>query len=177
MRIIAGSLGGRQFDAPHGHKTHPMSDKARGALFNALGDVEGLTVLDAFAGSGAISLEAISRGASHVVAIDSDQNANLTIKQNIAKLGVQGRIKAIKANSGSWSANNPDQQFDIVVTAPPYDNLQPALVSRLAGHLKPDGLYILDWPGKQDLPAIESLQIVDQKNYGDVQLVFYKRTG
>ena len=70
MRVIAGRLGGRNFDSPKTQRTHPMSDKVRGALFNALGDLGGLTVLDAFAGSGACSLEAASRGATEVLAID-----------------------------------------------------------------------------------------------------------
>jgi 16S rRNA (guanine966-N2)-methyltransferase len=72
VRIIAGSLKGRTFSEPHGHRTHPMSEKVRGALFNALGDIEGLTFLDAFAGSGALSFEAASRGAKSVIAIDKD---------------------------------------------------------------------------------------------------------
>ena len=72
MRIIAGYLGGRQFNSPRSNRTHPMSDKARGGLFNALGDISGLTVLDAFAGSGALSFEAISRGAESVIAVDID---------------------------------------------------------------------------------------------------------
>jgi 16S rRNA (guanine966-N2)-methyltransferase len=67
MRVVAGSLKGRIFNEPSGHQTHPMSEKVRGALFNALGDIEGLSVLDAFAGSGALSFEAVSRGAKSVV--------------------------------------------------------------------------------------------------------------
>ena len=65
MRIIAGSLGGRVFKAPSGHRTHPMSEKIRGAIFNALGDISDLTVLDAFTGSGALCFEAVSRGVAN----------------------------------------------------------------------------------------------------------------
>ena len=71
MRVIAGRLGGRLFDSPHTRRTHPMSDKARGALFNMLGDIEGMHVLDPFAGTGALSFEAISRGAASALAIAS----------------------------------------------------------------------------------------------------------
>src|SRR3982751_643389 len=113
MRIIAGTLKGRIFQEPHGHRTHPMSDKVRGALFNALGDIEGLTVLDAFAGSGALSFEAVSRGAKDTIAIDHDRHAIRALKENVTSLGLDGSVKAINANSSSWSGNNPDTRFDI----------------------------------------------------------------
>src|SRR3954465_12488188 len=98
MRIIAGQLKGQQFQAPHGHKTHPMSDKVRGALFNVLGDIEGLTFLDAFAGSGALAFEAASRGAKAVTAIDRDSSAHKILEQNAKELGLKS-VKIIKANT------------------------------------------------------------------------------
>lgn len=112
MRIIAGKLGGRQFQTPPGHKVHPMSDKMRGALFNILGDVQGMTILDGFAGSGALSLEAVSRGAAKATAIDIDKAAHTQIQKNIKDLQVEDEVKAIRANAGSWSNNNPDVKFD-----------------------------------------------------------------
>ena len=87
MRVIAGTLGGRNFSSPHTRRTHPMSEKARGALFNALGDIHGLSVLDAFAGSGACSIEAVSRGVqTKSMAIDIDPEAVKTIAENIRSL-------------------------------------------------------------------------------------------
>ena len=83
MRVVSGSLGGRLFDSPRTHRTHPMSEKARGALFNTLGDIHGLRILDAYAGSGAITIEAESRGAQHVTAIDIDVEAIRTIASNV----------------------------------------------------------------------------------------------
>src|SRR6476469_3678245 len=115
MRIIAGRLGGRQFDSPHTQKTHPMSDKMRGALFNILGDVDGLTVLDAFVGTGALSYEAISRGASHVTVTDSDRQAQLTIESNIKSLGLDKQVSLVKASVSAWSQTNPDAMFDLVL--------------------------------------------------------------
>src|SRR4051812_43097697 len=100
MRIIAGTMGGRTFSSPHGHRTHPMSDKMRGALFNTLGDIGGLTILDAFAGSGALSFEAVSRGARHATAIDSDRSAQQTITENIRSLSLNKHVKLIKASAG-----------------------------------------------------------------------------
>src|SRR5665213_172068 len=98
MRIIAGSLGGRSFTSPRSNRTHPMSDKARGGLFNALGDIDDLTILDAFAGSGALSFEAISRGAASAVAVDIDKNAYQSIQENIVSLNLKDKVKAIRAN-------------------------------------------------------------------------------
>src|SRR5690242_707068 len=103
MRIISGKLGGRIIHEPHGHKTHPMSEKVRGALFNALGDVEGLTFLDAFAGSGALSFEAVSRGAKSAVAVDIDKHAVDTASLSVKDLKLGGEIKVTKANMAGWS--------------------------------------------------------------------------
>ena len=175
MRIVAGELKGRQFDSPHGHRTHPMSDKARGALFSALGDIVGLTVLDAFAGSGALAIEAISQGASRATAIDIDKKAVATIDANLQKLQLQEQIKVIRANASGWSDNNSDKQFDLVFCDPPYDQLQLKLLQKLARHASPDGLYILSWPGNLEVPAFQGLEHLKTKSYGDNQLAFYRR--
>jgi 16S rRNA (guanine966-N2)-methyltransferase len=176
MRIIAGVLAGRHFESPRTHRTHPMSDKARGGLFNTLGDIDGLTILDAFAGSGALSFEAISRGSGHVTAVEIDKTAHRTIEENIAGLQLRrDRIKAIRANASGWSDNNPDKLFDIVFSAPPYDNLQEALVRKLVKHVKPDGLYVLDWPGKTAPPDLDGTELLKASDYGDAQLVFYRK--
>jgi len=176
MRVIAGNLGGRQFDSPKGHRTHPMADRVRGGLFNSLGDISGLTVLDAFAGSGALSFEAVSRGAENAVAIDIDKSAYQALANNISKLGIKDRVMATQANVSSWSNNNEQLQFDLVFTAPPYDSLQLSVVQKLARHVKKGGLYVLDWPGNLEPPLIESLDQIKQLGYGDAQLVFYRKT-
>lgn len=175
MRIIAGTLRGRIFDSPSGHRTHPMSDKMRGGLFNTLGDIGGLTVLDAFAGSGALSFEAISRGASHATAIDIDKSAHQAVTRNSTNLGVTDKVKAIRANASGWSDNNPDAMFDIVIAAPPYDDLQLPLVQKLVRHTGSSGIFIVDWPGKMPAPQLDGQDLVKQNNYGDGQLLFYKK--
>jgi len=174
VRIIAGSLGGRTFDSPHSFKTHPMSDKIRGALFNILGDISELTVLDAFAGSGALSFEAISRGAASALAIDSDRSAQRIIAENIAKLNLEGRIKLIKASANAWLQTNPSQTFDIILCDPPYNDLQPNLLARLAGYVNSGGLFVLSWPGDQPPPVLPSFSQIDQRNYGDASLIWYR---
>lgn len=174
MRIIAGDLGGRIFDSPPGNRTHPMSERARGGLFNTLGDVTGLSVLDVFAGSGALSFEAVSRGAASATAIDVDKSAAAIITQNAEKLGVGGKVKAIRAGLSSWIATTSNPLYDLILADPPYDDLQVASLSKLADCLKPSGIFALSWPGKQEVPALSGLELLQANGYGDIQLAFYK---
>ena len=175
MRIIAGKLGGRNFEAPKGHKTHPMSDKARGGLFSALGDIDGLAVFDGFGGSGACSFEAVSRGAAFVLVIDIDKKSVETIKKSAEKLNISSQVKAIRANASGWSDNNPDKLFDIVICDPPYDHIQLSLLQKLVKHLKGSGIYVLSWPGNLKIPEFQMLEKIKVKEYGDIQLVFYRK--
>jgi 16S rRNA (guanine966-N2)-methyltransferase len=175
MRVIAGWLGGRNFNSPGGHRTHPMSDKVRGAIFGVLGDVKGLTVLDAFAGSGALAIEAISRGASRAVALESDKAAQQVIVRNIEELGITERIKAVRAFVGAWSTRNQAQTFNIILADPPYGDIPYRDIKRLPRHLSANGTLVLSWPGKAESLKFEGLTVVATKNYGDAQLVFYQR--
>jgi 16S rRNA (guanine966-N2)-methyltransferase len=174
MRIIAGSLGGRQFASPPGRRTHPMSDKGRGALFNVLGDIAGLSVLDAFAGSGALSFEAISRGAARATAIDKDRNAQNTISANIKELGLKRQIKPIRASASAWLGTT-DDRFDLVLLDPPFEELQPELLARLARRSKISGLTVLSLPPGAAVNLGGSFELLINKAYGDNQLVFYRR--
>jgi 16S rRNA (guanine966-N2)-methyltransferase len=176
MRIVAGSLKGRIFSEPHGHHTHPMSEKVRGALFNALGDIEGLTVLDAFSGSGALAFEAVSRGAKSALAIERDQAVHKVVQKSIEELSVSDKVRAVRASAGAWSERNKEKRFDIVILAPPYDDLQPNTLQNLTIHLGKNGILVLDYPGKQDTPEFKYAKEVLCKNYGDAQLVFYRKS-
>ncbi len=175
MRIIAGKLGGRTFQEPHGHKIHPMSEKVRGALFNALGDIAGLSVLDAFAGSGALSFEAISRGAKQATAIDMDKNAYAAVKRSAKELGVEAKVKIVRANAGSWSDNNSNKEFDVILLDPPYDDIRPDLLEKLAAHAKTGGVIVLSLPPRANISLTSNLQPLTSKSYGDAQLVFYRK--
>jgi 16S rRNA (guanine966-N2)-methyltransferase len=175
MRVIAGFLGGRTFASPHGHRTHPMSDKVRGGLFGVLGDIKGLTVLDAFAGSGALAIEAISRGAKSAVAIEVDKGAHRAITENIESLGITDRVKAVRAFTNAWSTRHQVQLFDLIFADPPYDNVPYRDLKSLPRHLKDGGTLVLSWPGKQEPLKFEGLASVQTKNYGDAQLVFYQK--
>jgi 16S rRNA (guanine966-N2)-methyltransferase len=149
-----------------------MSDKMRGALFNMLGDIEGLTVLDAFSGSGALAFEAISRGAASAVAIEHDRNAQRAIADNIASLQLQSQVKLIKANASAW-LKTADGTFDLVLLDPPYDALQEGLLGSLATRLNSGGMVALSWPGKQEPPEFENLTLQSSKQYGDGSLHLY----
>lgn len=175
MRVIAGTLGGRSFESPRGNRTHPMSEKARGAIFNALGDIDGLTVLDAFAGSGALGIEAISRGAAHVTAIDADAAAIRAIATNAVALSIADKLVCKKQNIGSWSDSHTEKTFDIVLADPPYNDIRPGLLQKLVRQVAPGGVYVLSWPGNEPVRPFVGLEPIKQKSLGDIQLVFYRK--
>ena len=175
LRIIAGTLGGRFFESPDTTTTHPMGERIRGALFNILGDLSGKTVLDPFAGTGALSFEAISRGATSSLALENDKRAQKTIQKNIDSLGVQQQIKLIKANCRMWSEQNPQAQFDLILADPPYHDMQLSTVELLIRHLKPKGLMVLSHVGRDLAPTVNGVVVVDNRNYGDAALAFFRQ--
>ena len=122
MRVVAGSAGGLRLIAPEGHATRPTSDRAREATFNSLGSlglVEGATVLDLFAGSGAMGIEALSRDAAHATFVDNDERARTAIRTNLetTKLGDRATVVAADAFTFLRAA---DRTFDLAVLDPPY---------------------------------------------------------
>lgn len=151
-----------------------MSEKVRGAIFGALGDIKGLSVLVPFGGSGALAIESISRGAKQAVVIEVDKGAHGVIKDNLESLGIAERIKATRAFAGAWSTRHQADLFDLILADPPYDNMPYRDLKRLPRHLKEAGILVLSWPGKAEPLRFEGLEIIQAKNYGDAQLVFYK---
>jgi 16S rRNA (guanine966-N2)-methyltransferase len=150
-----------------------MGDRIRGSLFNILGDLSGKTVLEPFAGSGALSFEAISRGAAEALLIERDKSAQSTIQHNIEGLGLGKQAKLVKANCRAWSNHNPDQKFDLILVDPPYHDLQLSTVEMLVNHLKPKGLMVLSYPGRGLAPTVNGVVVVDKRFYGDAALAFY----
>jgi 16S rRNA (guanine966-N2)-methyltransferase len=152
-----------------------MSDRARGALFNVLGDIEGLRVLDAFAGTGALSFEAVSRGAASALAIENDRTAQKTITRNIAALGVDGAVKLIATSANAWLNTSELDTYDILLCDPPYQDLQTDLIARLAGRVVSGGLLVLSLPANVEAPLFEGFEQARARSYGDMQLVFYRK--
>lgn len=173
MRIIAGRLGGRIFDSPKTATTHPMGDKVRGALFNILGDIEGLTVLDPFAGTGALAFEALSRGASAALLIEQDVAAQRTIRANITTLQLDPMASLAGTSINSWLITHAEMRFDLVLCDPPYDNLQPEVLQTLSKMKSDNGIFVLSWPVGQSEPEFVGLQKIAHRSYGDAQLLFY----
>lgn len=151
-----------------------MAERVRGALFNSLGDISGWRVWDAFAGSGALAIEAVSRGADSSLATDNDRGAFKVLLENIENLGLQKSIKAVNASAGAWSSTNENEKFDLILCDPPYNKLQLSTVYSLFEHLKPNGLMVLSQPGREHISVTERVVVVDNRNYGDASLVYYR---
>ncbi|GAB3489492.1 16S rRNA (guanine(966)-N(2))-methyltransferase RsmD [Nocardiopsis coralliicola] len=152
-RIIAGTAGGRRISAPGGRTTRPTSDRAREALFasvvSALGGLDGARVLDLFAGSGAIGLEALSRGAAHALLVESDRSAAAVIRRNIAALGLDGAELAAARAERIVERGPQGGRYDLAVADPPYalaDGAVRALLEGLRdrGWLAPGALVVVE---------------------------------
>ena len=179
VRVVGGKFGGRMLDAPDTTQTHPMGERIRNALFNSLGDtIQNARVLDAFAGSGAIGFEALSRGAKEVTFLERDRIAQKVIAANIERLGCQEQARLIRVSVAAWSENNPEELFDLIFADPPYYDQQFSTVSRLFGHLKPNGTMILSHSGKSEAPSgAKGIVVVDNRSYGNASLTSFRREG
>jgi 16S rRNA (guanine966-N2)-methyltransferase len=175
IRLISGQYGGRIIEGSGTNRTHPMGERIRGSLFNMIAsELEGATVLDAFAGSGSLGLEALSRGAAHATFVERDRIAQKVIANNVHTLGVDGRSKLVKAPVASW-LETTDQTFDIIFADPPYHDLQLSTVGKLTKLLKPNGLMVLSYTGKGEVPTELGVVVVDNRSYGDAVLAFYRK--
>jgi 16S rRNA (guanine966-N2)-methyltransferase len=138
VRIVAGALGGRRLRAPRGRGTRPTSDRARESLFARLGDVEGLDVLDLFAGSGALGLEALSRGAASCLFVDHDAAAVAAVRANVADLGVASKARVRRADFRRVlrDEQRAGHRFGLLLIDPPY-TLLPRVLPALGRLLEP----------------------------------------
>jgi 16S rRNA (guanine966-N2)-methyltransferase len=175
LRIISGIYGGRNITAPDTDATHPMSERVRNAMFNIIStDIKGKKVLDAFAGSGAVGIEALSRGASHVTFIERDRKASDALTANMELLDIQnaeqvhGTVEAYVRSS--------KELFDIIFVDPPYDNMQLSTAMSLTSLLQPNGLMVLSYPGRGEAPTgANGVVVVDNRSYGTAALAFYHK--
>jgi 16S rRNA (guanine966-N2)-methyltransferase len=179
-RIVAGTLGGRRITAPPGAHTRPTSDRVREGLFSAL---ESLTELwgarfaDLYAGSGAVGLEALSRGAAAALLVESDPRAARVIRQNIATLGLSDRATLLTAKVGTVLAAGPaPEPFDIVFLDPPYAVPSDEVEANLAalaggGWLAPDAVLVVERSSRDRAPApVDGVTTVRSRRYGETTL-------
>jgi 16S rRNA (guanine966-N2)-methyltransferase len=176
MRVIAGSLGGRRLVAPRGLATRPTSDRVREALFSALGDVGGATVLDLFAGTGALGIEALSRGATRATFVESARPALTALRDNLAALGLAGRAQVL-AQPVERAAPSLRGPFDLVFLDPPYAALAaiPAVVAALAtgGALAPGARVVVEHASRDPAPELADLAARPSRTYGDTSVTIY----
>ena len=174
-RIIAGTAGGRTLKVPPGSGTRPTSDRVREALFSSLearDALRGATVLDLYAGSGALGLEAASRGAARVVLVESDRRAAALIESNARSLGLRGEVVARPVRS---FLAGPAEAFDLVVLDPPYPLAEEELAADLAaladGWLSEDALVVVERSSRSPEPTWpEGLERTSRKAYGETTL-------
>lgn len=175
MRVIGGQLGGRTLVAPRGRSTRPTPERVREAVFSILGDVIGQIVLDLFAGSGALGLEALSRGARHATLVDSSPAAIRAIRSNVAALGVAAEVLHQRAFPFLRNAEIYGRQYDLVFLDPPYSQAA-ALGPELAGALKPvlaPGARVVVESDPRAPLELELLAPSDERRYGDTRIEIF----
>lgn len=184
MRVIAGALGGRRLVAPKGQSTRPTSDRVREALFSALGDLEGAVVLDIFAGTGALGIEALSRGATHATFVENGRAALSALRANLTTLGLglRSRVLAVAAERAvrELARRQADEPpCDLVLVDPPYAHLAsvPPLVAALveAGALAPSARIVVEHASRDAAPALEGAALLSTRTYGDTAVSTYRR--
>jgi 16S rRNA (guanine(966)-N(2))-methyltransferase RsmD len=183
MRITGGALRSRQLRAPRGDATRPTSDRVREALFSILGDIVGVRVLDLYAGTGALALEALSRGAAHATLVESGREPLAVLRANVAALGVESRVRVVAqaVERAAKALGEPAAPFDLVFADPPYADVRgdaPAVraLAALAPTVMSDGgILVLEHAERDEPPAIEGLGLEETRRYGDTSLSFYRR--
>lgn len=175
MRIIAGTLKGRRLAPPTWPGLRPTSDRLRETLFAILGPLDGLRLLDVCAGTGALGLEALSRGAACVTCIDVDRRACRLIAANAAHCGVSDRCVTICASAPNAVRFGPGTSFDVVLLDPPYDAPHPgALVAWAASLTAVTGRLVLEHAWRVAPPAVTQAAAVRTVRAGDSALTFYR---
>jgi 16S rRNA (guanine966-N2)-methyltransferase len=174
MRVIAGTHGGRELIAPKGRATRPTSDRVREALFSILGDLHGLRVLDLFAGSGALGIEALSRGAQAATLVDSERGAVAAIRRNLEALDLEAEVVPQPAARFLQAASRGARQYDLVFLDPPYRHasaLGRELTSALTPILAPDARVVAESDRRSPLGL--EFTLADERRYGDTLIQIY----
>jgi 16S rRNA (guanine966-N2)-methyltransferase len=170
--VIAGRLGGRTLTAPRGSGTRPTSDRVREALFSILDGVSGARVLDLYAGSGALAIEALSRGAAEATLVDSSPAAVAAIRRNLDALGLVAEVRRQPVRSFIERALEAGRQYDLVFADPPYRLASSLRGSGLDGLLA-TGARVVAESDRRGPVELETLELVDERRYGDTLIRIY----
>lgn len=182
MRVVGGRLRGRPLAGPKSSAIRPTADRLRESLFNILthayGDpVSNARVLDLFAGTGALGIEAISRGASFVQFVDDGAEGRALIRENVTALGLGGVTRIFRRDATKLGPAHPVEPFSLVFLDPPYDrNLAAAALdsARAGGWLAADAMIVVEEAVKSGFAAPEGFSEIDRRRYDDTELVFLK---
>ncbi|MCZ7658637.1 MAG: 16S rRNA (guanine(966)-N(2))-methyltransferase RsmD [Xanthobacteraceae bacterium] len=182
MRIVGGRLRGRTLAGPRSQAIRPTADRLRESLFNILahgyGDpVTGARVLDLFAGTGALALEAISRGAAFALFVDDGAEARALIRQNVEALGLGGVTRIFRRDATRLGAAHPLAPFGLVFCDPPYGRglaEQALAAARAGGWLAPDALVVVEEAADAGFAAPEGFAELERRRYDDTELVFLR---
>lgn len=177
MRVVGGEHRGRRLRTPAGAATRPTADRVREALFSILGDVGGLRVLDLYAGSGALGIEALSRGARSATLVDSSRRAAAIIGENLAAIGAGDEAEVVCRDTLAWLRDAADRAagFDLVFCDPPYD-AAPRLarpLNRLLPRVVATDARIVTESATRNPLALD-LPLVDERSYGDTRIAIHR---
>jgi len=182
VRVIAGRFGGRKLSAPPGVSTRPTSDRVREALFSILADVSDAKVLDLYAGTGALGIEALSRGAALAVFVESAPRAAAVLTQNLTTLGIaeEARVLTMRVDRavGPIVKAGP---FDLVLVDPPYAEI--AAAAAAVGELAARGAFaegarlVIEHAADEAPPPIEGIEVLSERRYGDTGVTIARALG
>jgi 16S rRNA (guanine966-N2)-methyltransferase len=173
VRVVAGEFKGRRLHTPRSARTRPTADRVREALFSMLGDVSGARVLDLYAGSGALGIEALSRGAASAVFVESDARAAAVIERNLSALGLD---EAVRRQDVERFLRGSQAAFDLVFCDPPYDSasrVAQALAERLPAVTSEDGRIVTE--SDKRMPLELPFELLRERTYGDTRIAIYAR--
>ena len=174
MRVIAGEFKGRRLRTPRGSRTRPTADRVREALFSMLGDVSGARVLDLYAGSGALGIEALSRGAESALFVERDQQALAALRRNLEAVGANAEVR--RQDVLRFLAR-PEGTFDLVFSDPPYDDaprLAAPLSEALPAMLEANARIVTESDKRNPLEL--SLPLVVERTFGDTRIAIHSAT-
>jgi len=176
-RIVAGALRGRRLEMPRGQGTRPTSDKVRQAVFDVLGQFfDGGEVLDLYAGSGALALEALSRGCTRAVCVESDREAAEVARKNAAALGLAERVEVRRGRVEDVLPGLPRERFSLVFLDPPYAAGPEAALAGAGACLAPGGRVVAEHDAKRPPPdVVAPLRLLDRRAYGGTGISIYGR--